>query len=94
MIVDDESGFRITPSDPDTTVTRLADAIASLAAKLASGHDFAPACIRRAQCFKWSEMAEKIDSVYHQILRSDSAIHTEKGSARSSPARQSTYYPE
>jgi hypothetical protein len=39
-------------------------------------------------------MAEKIDSVYHQILRSDSAIHTEKGSARSSPARQSTYYPE
>lgn len=94
MIVDDESGFRITPSDPETTVTRLADAIASLAAKLASGHDFAPACIRRAQCFKWSEMAEKIDSVYHQILRSDSAIHTEKGSARSSPARQSTYYPE
>lgn len=91
MIVDDESGFRIIPSDPETTVTRLADAISLLAAKLASGNDFTPACIRRAQCFKWSEMAEKIDAVYYQILRSDSKSHTEKGSARSLPARRSTY---
>lgn len=69
LIVDDTCGFRIDPGTREETTTRLAEAMAALAAKLSSGADLRDACVKRSRAFQWSEKASKIEEIYWKFAR-------------------------
>lgn len=69
MIVNEETGYLVTPGDREQTVQRLADAIAQLAADKRNGVDKSEACRRRASDeFRWPELVEKIELEYRRAV--------------------------
>ena len=73
MIVDEDTGFAVTPGSRSETVVALSEAIVKLSDEIANGHDRSSACKKRAfEQFDWDRMAYSIYAKYLEIAAQDS----------------------
>ncbi|MEJ6642524.1 MAG: glycosyltransferase [Akkermansiaceae bacterium] len=69
MIVNEKTGFKVTPGDREATLEELAEAIIALRASRVSGEDFATACRARAlESFHWKRITDEILASYLEAV--------------------------
>ena len=67
LIVNEDCGFKVQPSDRDTTVADLAAAMMDLAKAYSEGRDYEVEAKKRAAEFSWADMAKRIESLYFRL---------------------------
>jgi glycosyltransferase involved in cell wall biosynthesis len=79
IIVNEATGFAITPGTHAETVESMALAIQRLHAEKSAGRSRSAACRQRATVdFHWATLAEQIVQRYQQIHRTDTPVHAAK----------------